>query len=374
MTISPKTQRLLNFAAQLLFWISLIGLTVAYGPRYADFRGYYAAAMAVREGLNPYNYDNLAPILLDISGYVANNPYYYPPYFALALVPFTLLDFEPAKLIWKVANALLFFYSLRLSSRTLAVKENYWVYTLLLLLFGFVCLRGTQAGILLFYGFALLLHGMQQQKWFAVAFGLSLLALKPNITALLGLVAGLYLLWHNRKFLLYSIAWLGTLMGIATLFIPTWWQFGNTRGLWLSSDGTQRINATLYHYLSFQHDLSHEVAMLVASGLLILIIGLLYLTRHDFERLMMVAFSGSLMITPYAYQYDFVPLCFVMLFLLKQRWQWNFVFLPLFAVVLLAVWASETYLVAMIVFVPFVMESFLMTKSQKASPQTVTSA
>ena len=41
-----------------------------------DFRGYYAAARVLLSQGNPYDYSQIAPVLLAVTGRMGNNPYY----------------------------------------------------------------------------------------------------------------------------------------------------------------------------------------------------------------------------------------------------------------------------------------------------------
>jgi len=69
-----------------------------------DFRGYYAAARVLLIGGNPYDYKQLVPILLDVTGRIGNNPYYYPPWFAWFITPIALLPYEISRGIWMIFN------------------------------------------------------------------------------------------------------------------------------------------------------------------------------------------------------------------------------------------------------------------------------
>ncbi len=92
--------------------VLVIGLSKQIAPQYlslsdSDFYTYYQAALAVREGLNPF-----APVMAWIHGYQPGDPlvpsyYVYAPLFAWLIVPLTLLPFAAAHLVWGLLNVAL---------------------------------------------------------------------------------------------------------------------------------------------------------------------------------------------------------------------------------------------------------------------------
>jgi len=106
-------EKLFDFAA-LCFWIITSFAIAAYvflvfGQ---DFRGYYAAARVLLEGGNPYEYSQVARVLIDITGWAGNNPFYYPLWFGWFFVPFTLLPFQTARAVWMLFNWALWIFGL----------------------------------------------------------------------------------------------------------------------------------------------------------------------------------------------------------------------------------------------------------------------
>ena len=94
-----------NFAA-LAAWIiaSIFMAITAYLWDGQDFRGYYAAAKVLLLRGNPYDYQHVSQVLLDVTGRMGNNPFYHPPWFAWFMTPFALLPYEIARCIWMVFN------------------------------------------------------------------------------------------------------------------------------------------------------------------------------------------------------------------------------------------------------------------------------
>jgi hypothetical protein len=98
----------------LTTWLCLgLGLAVVSFILYGmDFRGYYAAARVLAAGGNPYDYQQVAPVLLQVTGEMGNNPYYYPPWFAWFFLPLIMLPFRVARIVWMAFNLVLWNISL----------------------------------------------------------------------------------------------------------------------------------------------------------------------------------------------------------------------------------------------------------------------
>jgi hypothetical protein len=93
-----RWERLADFTA-LCTWI-ITGITMAvlaYSSYGVDFRGYYAAARVLLNGGNPYDYSLVASVLLDGTGRVGNNPFYYPLWFGWFITLLAWMPFEVAR-------------------------------------------------------------------------------------------------------------------------------------------------------------------------------------------------------------------------------------------------------------------------------------
>src|SRR5688572_9349266 len=88
--------------AMLAMWLmlSVILAIISFVLFGQDFRGYYAAARVLLAGGNPYDYHLVARVLLDVTGEMGNNPYYYPPWFSWLFIPVVFLPFQIARAIW----------------------------------------------------------------------------------------------------------------------------------------------------------------------------------------------------------------------------------------------------------------------------------
>lgn len=84
-----------------------------------DYGSFHAAAYAISEGLDPY-----APASLQASANAAGlpgvHPYFYPPFLAELLVPFTWLQPLPARVVWGLLSLVAFAFSMKLLDRWLA--------------------------------------------------------------------------------------------------------------------------------------------------------------------------------------------------------------------------------------------------------------
>src|SRR5215211_5612720 len=200
---STKSQwiKRLDFA-MLSAWL-LMSLTlaiIAFAWFGVDFRGYYAAARVLLAGGNPYNYHLVAQVLLEVTGEMGNNPYYYPPWFAWLFVPLASLPFQLARAIWMTFNVIIWNLGLWQLGKTIGWPQTGWrMYTLFMLTtfsFAWITWRYEQAGILVFVMLVALVLSIQKQNWMWAGIWLAFLWIKPNITLIP--VAGVCL-WLFRQ-------------------------------------------------------------------------------------------------------------------------------------------------------------------------------
>lgn len=101
---------------------SLAGDLHSIAGRY-DFSTYYAAAYALRHNLHADIYNQAVLTQAGAAAHVLVQPplaYTYPPLFALALSPFTLLSFQVLSRLWLVGNAALWLAVTALLTREIA--------------------------------------------------------------------------------------------------------------------------------------------------------------------------------------------------------------------------------------------------------------
>jgi hypothetical protein len=324
----------LAFAAKSAFFLMLLGFgMVAFLAGGVDFRGYYAAATLVRRGGNPYDYAQLAPVLEDITGFAGNNPYYYPPWFCLLFVPLTFVPFQVARAVWLLVNLILFCLSLEQLREALDWRPHRWqrwgAYSVSMLMFAAYCLRSEQAGMLLLLGLALALNSIRQGHPVVAGLGLAIALTKPQATGLAILFLGLWLLVRRPRFVAWAIGWIAALTAFASLVIPSWWDVsreGLGQGLKYQLEGpgqidSVRVNSTVYDFLSHVLHVSAPEQYLV-----VLLVGVVALgvTLFAWRRLGDVAAVTSastiltLLLTPYALQYDYVPLTVPLFWIFSQ--------------------------------------------------------
>ena len=314
----------LTFATKSAFFLLLLGFgTLAYLGGGVDFRGYYAAAILVRRGGNPYDYAQLAPVLRELTGLAGNNPYYYPPWFCLLFVPLTLVPFQVARAIWLLVSLVLFAIGLEQLRQALEWRPGGWqrwgAYCVAMLMFGAYCLRSEQAGILLLLGLALSLNAIGQGRGALVGLGLAIALTKPQATGFAVLVLALWLLNRKPAYVAWGVAWVAGLTAVASLAIPSWWRV-SPEGFWqglsyrLEGPGqieSVRVNATLYDFLAHVLRLPapswYPVAILVAIAAVGAIV-VSWRRVRDVRAVAAASTLATLLLTPYALQYDYVPL------------------------------------------------------------------
>jgi len=326
-----------NRVARLLqasFFFSLLcfGLFAYLHPG-VDLRGYYGAALLVRRGGNPYDYTQLAPVLKEISGFTGNNPYFYPPWYCLFFIPMTFLPFEIARLLWIILNLGLFTLSLEWLWEVIDWPIERWfrwaAFTFASILFGYACLVSENSGFVLLFGLALTLRGIQRNQPILTGLGLILALTKPQVTLLMVLCLTVWLIRHKPVAVGWGAAWGGGLLGAATVAIPRWWQFDVTgfgQGLAYALNGPeaitgQRVAATIYDWLKYTFGIGGIIRIVIAATIGLLEIALIVIIWKRYNDPVYLAAAGlilTLLLTPYALQYDYVPLALAFLLTLKH--------------------------------------------------------
>jgi hypothetical protein len=289
-----------------------------------DFRGYYAAARVLLEGGNPYDYQQVAEVLKNVTGYMGNNPYYYPPWFAWLFIPIAKLPFQIARAIWMVFNVVIWDISLWQLDKLIHLPPKGWkryaLFLLATIFFAWATFMREQAGVLVFAMLVAALISLQNGKWLQSGIWLALLLIKPNIT--LGVVAGISL-WLLRKKqwqpVLTMVVTLLILLAVSTALTPNWYQpffepgFG--RGLTQVTDGPEkitgvRINST---FLDWTAEMGvPATARFVLYGIFVCVAIILFFRVVLYSQSLLEVASLSTLIfcavTPYALQYDYPPL------------------------------------------------------------------
>ena len=321
---TPWTARL-DFA-MLTTWLllSLVLAIIAFLWFGQDFRGYYAAARVLIAGGNPYDYHQVSPVLLELTGEMGNNPYYYPPWFAWLFVPLLILPFQVARAAWMILNVIMWSMGLWQLGKLISWPPMGWrryaLFALTTFSFAWITWRYEQAGILVFVICIALILSIERQNWVWSGVLLALLLVKPNITLLV--VAGLSLwLLLNRQWrpILVMVLSLIILLSLSTIITPDWFQpfteEGFGRGLTVALDGPDqvvalRINTT---FLDWLRVLGVEAGWRtwiygIALGLGAFLFFRSVSRSRSLLELISILLLISYAITPYALQYDYPPL------------------------------------------------------------------
>ena len=299
-----------------------------------DFRGYYAAARVFAAGANPYDYDLVAQVLLEVTGEMGNNPYYYPPWFAWLFVPLITLPFQFARAIWMIFNVAIWTLGLWQLGRLAAWPQIRWqryaLFALTTFSFAWITWRYEQAGILVFVILIALILSIQRQDWVWSGVWLALLLIKPNVTLI---VAAGIILWLFRKgggqAVLVMLLTLVVLLSVSTLLTPDWFQpffeEGFGQGLTVALDGPDRvvavrINSTFPDWLRMLGIENPIRALLYGAGVSAGVVVFLWAIyrSESFLELVSILLLVSYALTPYALQYDYPPLAIVLFWALTQ--------------------------------------------------------
>lgn len=327
-------ERLATVAAATAWWLSL-GAAVfgAWQLGGVDFRGYYAASHVWLQGGDPYDYAQVGAVLQAVTGRVGNNPFYYPPWFLFVVAPFGGLPFQMARFVWAVLNGVLFWLGCRLAVGALGWRVTGWqrrvAYLSALYLFGWMTLRFEQAAIFVFVCLVAALVFWQRRRPWRAGLCLVLAATKPQPA---WFAIGALLLYGFVTFRPVVRAAVGTLVAVlvaATVSVPGWWRALTSptyaRGLAYKLDGpdaivARRINTTFFDWAAWL-GASEAVATAGYVVLFALVTGvLLYAVRQGagLHHVTAVGLVGSALLAPYALQYDYAPLVFVLFFVYRQ--------------------------------------------------------
>jgi len=138
-----------------------------------------------------------------------------------------------------------------------------------------------------------------------------------------------WLIRHKPSALGWGAAWAAGLLGAATVAIPRWWQFdysGFGQGLTYALNGPEtiagiRVAATIYDWLKFTFGISGSAQIAIVAVIGLLGIGLVALVWKRYDNPAYLAAATlilTLLLTPYALQYDYIPLTLAFLLTLKH--------------------------------------------------------
>jgi hypothetical protein len=210
-----------------LAWYALPEKTIS-----VDFVCYFSAAKTTASGRSPYDPELQAEVQHALGWRQATSgfgvydylPYFYPPWFALALVPLLPLGYPAAKLFFFFLNielALVAGYLLR--DAVPGAPRRLAAVLPLLFVFSVVCTLLAQTSLLMLFlavlAWKLLDRG--RDRWAGVA--LAWLTIKPQLTAVLLLGVLLWAIRRRRWGAVGAFLLTCTLLaGACTLIVPSW--------------------------------------------------------------------------------------------------------------------------------------------------------
>ena len=309
-------------SAWLLMSITLSA--IAFAVFGVDFRGYYAAARVLLSGENPYDYHAVARVLLNVTGQMGNNPYYYPPWFAWLFIPLAYVPFQIARAIWMMFNVVLWMVGLWRLGKIIDWPplgwQRYLLFTMATFSFAWITWRYEQAGILVFVMVTALIRSVDTEKWQEAGVWLAFLLIKPNVTLVVVVGTCLWLFRYGRyRTIGVMLLTLAVLLFISTLITPNWFQpffeDGFGQGLTVALDGPEeivalRINTTFLDWLrilGIQPPWSTVLyGVTVCVGIFLFLSSVYH--SESFIELISILLLVSYAITPYVLQYDFPPL------------------------------------------------------------------
>lgn len=324
-----KNEKLTDFAVLSAWLITCLGMAIiAYAQFGQDFRGYYAAGMVLLAGGNPYDYYQVAPVLMEVTGRIGNNPFYYPLWFGWFVSPLALLPYQIARGVWMLFNLIVWIIGLFRLRHLLdwpRVGWRTWGLNLLAtFIFAWFTWKFEQTGILLFALTVEIIIAYKKHQSNLLGILLAAALIKPNVALIPVSILCLWLVRNKnyRPVIVMSVLLVG-LIGITTLLTPGWYQpllepnFG--QGLTEVLDGPEkttgiRLNTTMLDWLKMLQT-PEQVAIIIyglAITVCLLIVARLVWKSKSIWEVAVIALLVNFVITPYALQYDFAPLTVVL--------------------------------------------------------------
>jgi hypothetical protein len=329
-----KTTNYLNFAfisATVIFMILIPVYHLLNEHEFGDFRGYYAAASVISRGDNPYDYSKTGAVLKEVTGRIGNNPFYYPPWFGWIMIPFTVLPFRNALLLWMLLNVILWAVSLRLLTSVLEIGWKGWrlylLYLILTLIFFWITIKYEQVGILLMVFYLLGIRALELQKFTEAGLWLGLCLIKPNVMALpiLGICAWLIFrkIWQPT---LIAVGFNLILSIISLLVMPDWYKplFAPHAfdGIYHYGVGEAfRYTTTFPHLLVMYGLISWETAQAMFFPVLLMgVIAIVFVVKKStsLRYVMLLTILIALATSPYIQAYDYPILSIPYAFLVTR--------------------------------------------------------
>ena len=314
---------LANLVALYLQWTKGGWLYRADGSLYAhDFISFWAAGQRALAGEGSLVYDRALQIAFQTALIDAPKPvdygFFYPPHFLFLTLPFAKLGLVQAYLAFLAAGVALYAMALKLVARS-------WSEALLAAVAGggaYICMLWVQNG---FLTGALIVAGLVLVPSRPALAGvlLGLLTVKPQLGLLipLALAAGGY--WRAFGWAAGTCVFLALAAelafgpGIWSAFILSWGQtadFLQAGTLWFKMQTLFALTLPIFGKAG-----AYAVQAIVALGVAWIIIGLWRNPSVSHWLKCAAVIAGSLLMSPYLFPYDAVPLTAAALMLLREN-------------------------------------------------------
>jgi hypothetical protein len=299
-----------------------------------DFIQFWTAGKIIRRGGDPYDVALQAAIQRDLGWDRQKNglglydfmPFYYPPWLAIACVPFAWLDYSTAKLVWFVLNSVLLLASAYLVRGAFSgVSSAIVLTTAIAFAPSLLCLQLGQTAILVLFLVVCSWRLVECGRDGAAGVLLASTTIKPQLSALLLFGMTLWAVRRGRWRIPLCMSLTVLLFVLAsTLVLPAWLV------RWMSAPRVTPMpmvtfpwNGTTWFLLLKGSGLSGP-ALWVLYGVACCAL-LAWIARRSFERgatpgeLASLSMIGAFWIAPYGRVYDFPVLLFPLWFLLAGR-------------------------------------------------------
>ncbi|MCC6221508.1 MAG: DUF2029 domain-containing protein [Deltaproteobacteria bacterium] len=287
-----------------------------------DFSEYWSAYQLYSHNQDPYDKEAMLEIQRDL-GFSRDSALmmYNPPWLLTLMSPLLNLDFPLATKVWLLTNIVLTALSILLIWHAVSGKKES-LFSAFLGGLTFYPLFNTaqigQSSILITFGLALILWGLEKKKNTLVGLSLILLTIKPHLPYLFLLALGWWIIVHKKFSIVASF-----LIGFAALLALTFLQSNAALGFWVESLKTPPVHfksstlsgiliAMLPNYIDSFRDAVFVTSVIPCTSLLALYV---YLLRErpkiQWASFMPPLLSLSLFTSPYGWLFD--QSCLVMI-------------------------------------------------------------
>lgn len=389
-----KNKPRLNFAMLSVFIVLSIVLAVfAYLTGGVDFGVYYAAGRVYWQGGNPYDYSQLSREIVSSTGDL-NNPFYYAPWFIWFMLPFSVLPYSIARVLWAFINYVLWIFSLFNLGKLIDYPQKGWprwgMYLLVTFVFAWSTWGFEQVGILIFFMFTLVFLFAKRSRWNAVGVLLTLLLFKPNITALPIVCLLLWLIFRgNWRPALAAGGVLGAMLLFSVWVSPNWYlsliQPDKITGLSNTLDSSGGVEITRYNttFLDFlaAYNIAGSLAnviyaILIVFGVIALVSILYYSTT--FLQVAVLTLLVNFAIIPYALFYDYPALVLTMFYvnqLLSQKFSLTWIVNMANLLIVMSLFVGDTisYRYWIVIIIALFMAVAIFFRRERPSPSDMQS-